>query len=80
MDFWDNTPDLDLPEKEKRKKKKRPESPPDTVIYVRLKCPKCQSLHVPVQNTQPQMDGWIIRYHKCEDCDYTFKSVEKVEE
>ena len=43
-----------------------------TIIWYVIKCPKCKSTKVPVTKTcRP------IRYHKCSDCGYNFKSVEQ---
>jgi len=66
--FWDNTPDLDLPEPRKRKKP----ADPGVVIYHRIKCPKCNSDKVPVYDSS----HIPVRYHKCADCGHSFKSVE----
>lgn len=46
------------------------------VFYQRVYCPKCDCLHCPVTNTQPEIDGKIIRHHKCQDCGHCFKSIE----
>ena len=43
-----------------------------TIIWYVIKCPRCGSTKAPVTKTcRP------IRYHKCSDCGYNFKSVEK---
>ena len=42
------------------------------VIWYKIKCPVCGSENVPVYHTARP-----IRYHKCEDCGHTFKSIEK---
>lgn len=57
---------------------RRPRLPADVVVYQRVRCPSCKSLNCPVQNTQPEIERKIIRYHKCGDCDFCFKSIEIV--
>ncbi len=69
--FLDDLPDLNLPGW--RKKKKSPEPEDQLVRYVKPRCPKCESSNVPVYNS----DHLPIRYHKCSDCGYTFKSIEE---
>lgn len=43
----------------------------DVVYYHKVRCPKCGSENVTVETTRKP-----IRYHKCQDCGHTFKSVE----
>ena len=74
--FLDDLPELDMPGR--RRKKKSPEPKDQVVRYVRPRCPKCGSDKVPVQHTNPEIDGSVVRYHKCEKCNYVFKSVEKI--
>jgi ribosomal protein S27E len=69
--FLDDLPDLgDLgPE--------RPEPPrhtrnKDFVPFVRVRCPACGSVRCPVYDS----NHIPIRYHRCQDCNKTFKSVE----
>jgi ribosomal protein S27E len=68
--FLDDLPDLGFdPE--------RPQAPPrkrnkDFVPFVRVRCPSCGSTRCPVYNT----NHIPIRYHRCQDCSRTFKSVE----
>jgi len=78
--FLDDLPELDIPGK--RRKKKLPGSvgsgsEDEAVRYVRLRCPKCGSTNVPVQHTNPNVGGNIVRHHKCSDCGNRFKSVEE---
>jgi len=73
--FLNDLPDLELPAR--RKKKKSTEPKDQLVRYVRLRCPKCNSVQVPAQHTNPEIDGKIIRHHKCSDCGHTFKSIEE---
>ena len=42
------------------------------VPYFVLKCPKCDSSRCRCYSSNPP-----IRYHKCNDCGYNFKSVEQ---
>ncbi len=42
------------------------------VAYYPVRCPECGSTNQRVTRTQQP-----VRYHKCQDCDHTFKSVEK---
>ena len=69
--FLDDLPDLgdlepEQPEAPRRKRRK------DFVPFVRVRCPACGSLRCPVYNT----NHIPIRYHRCQDCGRTFKSVE----
>lgn len=73
--FLNDLPDLDMPARWKKKKSSGPED--QLVRYIRLRCPKCKSVQVPVQHTNPEIDGNIIRRHKCSDCGHTFKSIEE---
>jgi len=76
--FWDNTPDLDLPQHVSRR---REESPPTDengipiVYYVKIRCPypDCEGEECPVYSS----DDLPIRRHKCKKCGRTFKSIEK---
>jgi len=74
--FLDDLPDLGIrPAKPKRKKRLAKEPEPEDVIvkYLRIKCPKCKSYRVPVYDSS----HLPIRYHKCTDCGFCFKSVEE---
>lgn len=42
------------------------------VDYIVIQCPRCLSKKTRVTSTQKP-----IRYHKCDNCELTFKSVEK---
>ena len=42
-----------------------------SVIFPRLRCPWCRSKKVKTTSTQKP-----VRYHKCSDCGYPFKSVD----
>lgn len=68
--FLDDLPDLDFgndsPEPPRRKRNK------GLVPFVRVRCPACGSTRCPVYNT----NHIPVRYHRCQDCDHTFKSVE----
>ncbi|MBA7476237.1 hypothetical protein ES707_11619 [subsurface metagenome] len=78
--FLDDLPDLNLPGGRKKKKSSGPGGPKsedEVVRYVRLRCPKCGNTNVPVQHTNPEVDGNIVRHHKCSDCGKRFKSVEE---
>lgn len=52
----------------------------NTVIYTRPSCPKCGSFDVSIVTTRPPMSGnsLRVRYHKCKDCEHSFKSVERI--
>lgn len=67
--FLDDLPDLGMPEKRRRKKPGRQ----DVVKYVRIRCPECGSKNCPVYDSSHVP----IRYHKCADCGYCFKSIEE---
>ena len=41
------------------------------VIYHPLRCPKCKSKNIKTHTSEPP-----IRYHKCRDCGYNFRSRE----
>lgn len=74
--FLDDLPDLEIrPAKPRRGKRQEKTPEPDNVIvkYVRPKCPKCKSLRVPVYDSS----HLPIRYHKCKDCGFLFKSIEQ---
>lgn len=53
-----------------------PEAEPEqnlhSVVFPTLRCPKCRSKQVKVQGKKPHG----VRQHKCDDCGWTFKSVE----
>lgn len=71
----------DLPEmwdgrarKSRKKKKPAPKvNHEGPVLYMRVRCPKCRSEKCPVYDSS----HLPIRYHKCTDCGYNFKSIEK---
>lgn len=75
--FLNDLPDLELPARRKKKKSPEPKDQDQLVRYVRLRCPKCNSVQVPAQHTNPEIDGNIIRHHKCANCGHTFKSIEE---
>ena len=82
--FLNDLPELDLPGRKRKKKSPVPGAPgPDdqVVRYIRLRCPdpECGSVKVPVQHTNPEVDGIIVRHHKCLDCGLTFKSIESIQ-
>jgi len=73
--FLDDLPRLAGYSSGKKKKNQTPppEPPEDVCVkYVKLTCPRCGSIKVPVYNT----NHLPIRYHKCSDCGFLFKSVE----
>ncbi len=43
----------------------------EAVIYYPIRCPKCRSKNTRVTSTVKP-----VRYHKCDNCGYSFKSVE----
>jgi transposase-like protein len=49
-----------------------PPDPDRGVIYHVVRCPNCGSDHCKVTSTRRP-----VRYHRCDDCGHTFKSVEK---
>jgi len=50
----------------------------DGVVYHRVRCPECGSKNVGVTGTRPKEEGLPrIRWHKCRDCEHSFKSVEE---
>jgi len=76
-DFWNNTPDLGLPDPPVRRRRlpvEQDEKGTPVVYYVKVKCPNpdCGSDECPVYSSEPP-----IRYHKCKSCGLAFKSVEK---
>lgn len=69
--FLDDLPNLGSPSPE------RPHAPhrkpnKDFVPFVRVRCPNCGSTRCPVYDS----NHVPIRYHRCQDCGRTFKSVE----
>jgi len=64
--FWDNTPDLELPKFE------QPKNP--CVEWVRPRCPNknCNSVNIRVTNSQ----HIPLRYVKCLDCGLNFTTYE----
>lgn len=74
--FLNDIPDLDLP-KGGHKKRRRPKPSPEpanvVVYYTRVKCPQCNGLRCPVYNS----NHLPVRYHRCLDCGFRFKSVER---
>ena len=75
--FLDDLPDIDILRRRKRKKSPEPKDQDQLVRFIRLRCPKCGSVQVPVQHTNPEIDGNIVRHHKCSNCGRTFKSIEE---
>ena len=47
---------------------------PSVVYYHIVQCPvrRCRSVRAPVYHTEP---GGVVRFHRCEDCGKTFKSI-----
>ncbi len=45
------------------------------VEYIRTKCPFCGSKEVPIYSKPPGR----LRYHKCKQCELTFKSREPID-
>lgn len=74
--FLNDLPDLNLPARRRKKKSAKPKD--EIIYYIKLRCPKCGSDQVPVQHTNPEIDGNTIRYHRCSDCGHTFKSIEEI--
>jgi len=56
----------------KSKPKREYQQGTDCVVFVPVKCPYCQSVHVWIYGR----DG-KIRYHFCKDCKKKFKSIEQ---
>ena len=79
--FLDDLPDLGLPETPSRRRRPKKGNSFEVVYYIKVRCPnpECRSFNCPVQNTQQQTGDLIVRYHKCQDCNHTFKSIEYVE-
>lgn len=48
-----------------------PDKQPKAVIYHVLKCPQCRSAETTVTSSVRP-----VRYHKCDSCGHTFKSIE----
>lgn len=79
--FLNDLPDLGLPVRRRKKKSPGPGAPgpeDQLVRYIKPRCPKCGSVQAPVQHTNPEVDGNIVRHHKCLECGRTFKSIEKI--
>jgi len=55
-----------------------PREVPTAIMYVKTRCPKCNSDKVPVTHTDPQTGSVKVRQHKCTDCEWSFQSVEEV--
>lgn len=49
-----------------------------SVMYIRVRCPECESTECPVYSTDPIAGDLRVRHHKCRGCGATFKSVEKL--
>jgi predicted RNA-binding Zn-ribbon protein involved in translation (DUF1610 family) len=47
------------------------QEPPKGVVRHALRCPSCDSTEVRVTRSKKP-----VRYHKCQDCGWTFKSVD----
>ena len=69
--FLDDIPDLGMKHRKKRRLK-QPDPENVVVKYTRIRCPKCRSYRVPVYDSAHVP----IRYHKCSDCAFRFKSIE----
>jgi ribosomal protein S27E len=69
--FLDNLPSLS-PDGEDRPPRQRRPPYPDGALYVRTRCPACNSVRCPVYDS----NHIPIRYHRCQGCGKTFKSVE----
>jgi len=74
--FLNDLPELNLPARRRKKKSPEPKDQDQLVRFIRVRCPKCDGIQVPVEHTNPEIDGKIIRRHKCLDCNHTFKSIE----
>ena len=49
------------------------------IYFQQILCPDCGSKNTKVARKMPDKDGIpTVRYHKCMDCEASFKSVEKV--
>ena len=42
------------------------------VIFYPLRCPRCKSKEIKTHTSSPP-----VRYHKCKECGFNFKSMEK---
>jgi len=75
--FLDDLPDLGISSAKRRKKKKVDQKQavryPAVIRYTKVKCPRCHSERTQVYSHKK---GNPIRYHKCLDCGFRFKSVE----
>ena len=73
--FLDDLPDLGIRPAKPRKKRGQKQPEPENVVvkYLRVKCPECRSYRVPVYDSS----HLPIRYHKCKDCGFLFKSIEE---
>lgn len=47
------------------------------VSFQRIRCPECDSTDTHVASSGPAKPANRIRYHKCNACEHTFKSVER---
>ena len=47
-----------------------------TIVYKPVKCPYCDSKRTFIQSKLIQ-DEEAYRYHKCKDCEKTFRSLEE---
>lgn len=47
------------------------------VPFVPVRCPECGGKRCPVTSSGPFRASNRVRYHKCQDCDHAFKSVER---
>lgn len=70
MAYLDNLPDLNIKSKVVVQQTIQIKS---VVKYIKNYCPKCQS---PKQHVYSSSRNNRIRYHKCDDCGYLFRSIE----
>jgi ribosomal protein S27E len=68
--FLDNLPSLS-PDDDRPRRQTKPKKS-DSVLYVRTRCPACNSVKCPVYDS----NHIPIRYHRCQSCGRTFKSIE----
>ena len=61
-------------EAEENQQSKKKQSLQYGVIYHPLRCPRCRSKNIKTYKSEPP-----IRYHKCRDCGYNFRSREAKE-
>lgn len=49
------------------------------VEFPKLQCPRCKSTRVETTSSPAEKSGYKYRYHSCNNCQFDFSSMERVE-